>query len=125
MIEVTIRIQANTLEEAFSELHTTPIQPPCETPQQTIEVHLPAEKQKQEPVKQEEEKPAPQKQPEEKPKEIKPEEVRAMLVKVREAGLDLVKILEPYGGRFPDVKKEDYASLLKDAQDALSQKENN
>lgn len=59
-------------------------------------------------------------QPEPEAKPIKIEDVRAVLVKVREAGLDLAGILAPYGGRLPDVKKEDYAALLKDAQDALA-----
>lgn len=118
MIEVTIRIQANSLEEALAELHTTAVNAPREVSQEEEKTQEPhCDNREQEPNEATPEEPAPQEQV----AEIKPEEVRAILVKVREAGLDLVKILEPYGGRFPDVKKENYASLLKDAQNALSQ----
>ena len=126
MIELTIRIHANSLGEALSELKTVGIEQSCETTQQPVEIHLSSSeteretKETQEESEERNEETTSEEETKEKPKEIKPEEVRAMLVKAREAGVDLVAILEPYGGRFPDVKPEDYAALLKDAQDALN-----
>lgn len=127
MIELTIRIHANSLGEALSELKTVGIEQSCETTQQPVEIHLSSsetecetKETKEESEERNEETTIDEEATQEEPKEIKPEEVRAILVKAREAGVDLVSILEPYGGRFPDVKPADYAALLKDAQEALA-----
>ena len=54
---------------------------------------------------------------------IKKADLREFLAKAREKGVNIAEILQPFGGRFPDVKPEDYYALLQATEAALAELE--
>ena len=54
---------------------------------------------------------------------IKKADLREFLAKAREKGVNIAEILQPFGGRFPDVKPEDYPALKKATEAAMTELE--
>ena len=62
-------------------------------------------------------------EPEPEQPSIEKADLRAFLAKAREDGVNIAEILQPFGGRFPDVKPEDYPALKKATEAALAELE--
>ena len=134
MVEIVVRIQAETVADAMKQLaDAVPASSAQLTgPQDSDEAKKPKTGSKTKAEVKKVETPEPEVQPEPEAaepseptetteKEIKREDVRAVLAEVRTAGGDIKPLIDKYGGHMSKVKPEDFAALKAEAEKALAE----